>query len=206
MVRYRDLFVVREFRYLYVGLIVSYVGDQLAAVAVAVLVFNRTNSGLLTGLAYASAFLPALAGPVLGAYADRLPRRALMVCCDLMRALVVAALVIPGMLIWLMIVLLFAGHTFTPLFVAARSAILPEVLDGERYVAGNGLRTITVQLCQVVGAAGGGVVVVARRTRLRAGDQRRLLRRVGRHHRLRRALPPRRRTSRRGEDGRGRLA
>jgi MFS family permease len=159
MVRYRDLFTVREFRYLYVGLIVSYVGDQLAAVAVAVLVFNRTNSGLLTGLAYASAFLPALAGSVLGAYADRLPRRALMICCDLVRALVVAALVIPGMPIWLMIVLLFAGHTFTPLFVAARSAILPEVLDGEQYVAGNGLRTITTQLCQVVGAAGGGALV-----------------------------------------------
>ncbi|MDN3359633.1 MFS transporter [Actinomadura sp. DC4] len=159
MVRYRDLFTVREFRYLYAGLIISYVGDQLAAVAVAVLVFNRTDSGLLTGLAYASAFLPALAGPVLGAYADRLPRRALMVACDLARAVFIAALVIPGMPIWLMIVLLFAGHSFAPAFVAARSAILPEILDGEQYIAGNGLRTITGQLCQVVGAAGGGMIV-----------------------------------------------
>jgi MFS family permease len=159
MVRYRDLFRVREFSYLYVGLIVSYVGDQLAAVAVAVLVFDRTHSGSLTGLAYASSLLPALAGPLLGAYADRLPRRALMIVCDLARALFIAALAVPGSPIWLTIALLFAGHLFTPPFVAARSAILPEVLDGEQYVAGNGLRSITIQLCQVVGAAGGGMVV-----------------------------------------------
>jgi hypothetical protein len=42
--------------------------------------------------------------------------------------------------------------------VGARSAILPEILDGEQYVAGNGLRTITSQLCQAVGAAAGVVV------------------------------------------------
>src|ERR1700754_2262563 len=119
MVRYRDLFAVREFRYLYLGLVISYVGDQLAAVAVAVLVFDRTGSALLTGLAYASAFLPALAGPLLGAYADRLPRRGLLVGCDLIRAVLVAALIVPGMPVWPAIVLLFAGHTVTPLFVAA---------------------------------------------------------------------------------------
>lgn len=160
MIGYRVLFGIREFRYLYAGLVCSSIGDQLASVAIAVLVFDRTDSGLLTGLAYASGYLPAIvAGPALSAYADRLPRRSLLIACDLVRAVLVMTLAIPGQPVWVSIAVLYAMHLFTTPFLAARSALLSQILVGELYITGNGLNNITYQLCQVGGFALGGIVV-----------------------------------------------
>jgi MFS family permease len=160
VVTYRALFAYREFRYLYAGQALSYLGDQVAAVAVAVLVFTRTNSALLTAVAYASAWLPGIVGgPILATYADRLPRRAVLITCDLARAALVALLTLPGVPLWTAIVLLYTAHLFSAPFTAARAAVMPEVLPGDAYVTGNGLSNITHQLSQLFGFVGGGVIV-----------------------------------------------
>lgn len=162
MATYRELFSFREFRFLYAGQALSYLGDQVAAVAVAVLVFDRTNSALLSAVAYASAWLPGVfGGPILSTYADRLPRRAVLIGCDLARAGLIALVTVPGLPLWTAIALLYAAHLFSPPFVAARAALMPEVLPGEAYIAGNGLSNITSQLSQLVGFVAGGVVVAA---------------------------------------------
>lgn len=159
MATYRSLFRVREFRFLYAGYALSYGGDQLSSIAVAVLVFDRTESGLLTSVAFASAFLPSALGPWLGTIADRIPRRQVMIGCDLARAALVAMLAVPGLPIWQAMVLLYLTHLFTPAFTAARAATMPEVLSGEAYILGNGLTNITHQLSQVGGFAIGGATV-----------------------------------------------
>ncbi|MEQ7009345.1 MFS transporter [Actinopolymorpha sp. B17G11] len=157
---YRSLFGVREFRYLYASLTLSYIGDQLSAVAVSVLVFDRTGSALLTALAYASAWLPGIVGgPLLGPLADRLPRRDVLVVCDMARALLVSVLAIPGISVSVAIALLYITHAFKSPFTAARSALLPEVLSGQTYITGNGLNNITHQVANVVGFGLGGIVV-----------------------------------------------
>src|SRR2546430_8812855 len=85
--RYRDVFAVGEFRALFAAHLQSVIGDQLARVALAVLVFTRTHSPGLTTLTYALTFIPALiGGPPLSRPAARLPRRPLMVGCALPRA------------------------------------------------------------------------------------------------------------------------
>src|SRR5664280_137409 len=56
---------VGEFRVLWLADVLSLLGDQLARVALAVLVYGRTGSALLTGLVYALSFLPALVGGAL---------------------------------------------------------------------------------------------------------------------------------------------
>lgn len=54
---------------LWLAEVLSLLGDQLARVALSVLVFDRTGSALLTGLVYGLSFLPALvAGPLLGGW------------------------------------------------------------------------------------------------------------------------------------------
>jgi hypothetical protein len=64
------VFGVPEFRVLWLAEVLSLLGDQLARVALVVLVFDRTGSALMTGLVYALSFLPALvAGPLLGGLA-----------------------------------------------------------------------------------------------------------------------------------------
>jgi predicted MFS family arabinose efflux permease len=158
---YRSLFQVREFRYLYGAQTLSLVGDQFAAIAVAVLVFDRTNSGLLTAVAYASGWLPAvIGGPLLGPYADRLPRRAVMIVCDVARAILVAALAWPGLPLIVAIAVMYVATLFGAPFSAARSALMVDVLEGDAYVTGNGLGNITYQLAQVGGFAAGGLAVV----------------------------------------------
>ena len=160
MVTYRQLFRVREFRFLYFAQSLSYLGDQLAAISVAVLVFDRTGSGLIAAVAYASGWLPGvLGGPLLATYADRYPRRSVMMVCDGARALLVLVLVTPGLPVGCLIPLLYVMHLFAGPFSAARSALMPQVLEGDAYIAGNGLGNSTFQLAQVTGFLAGGYAV-----------------------------------------------
>src|SRR5947207_11318190 len=57
-----DSLRVGEFRSLWSAEGVSILGDQLARVALAILVFERTSSALLTALTYALTFVPAVLG------------------------------------------------------------------------------------------------------------------------------------------------
>ncbi|MGB9377604.1 MAG: MFS transporter [Mycobacteriales bacterium] len=156
-----DVLGDREFRSLWVAQLLSVAGDQLARVAISVLVFNRTGSTLLTGAAYATTFLPwIVAGPVTAGLADRLPRRALMIVCDVVRAVTVSAVAIPGMPLWLMLAILFFGGLFAPPFSAARAALMPQVFPDEgRYIAASAIGITTDQSAQIVGFAVGGALV-----------------------------------------------
>jgi MFS family permease len=159
---FRDVLAVPEFRTLSAAHIVSIAGDQLARVALAVLVFDRTGSPGLTALTYAITFLPAvLGGPLLGGLADRYPRRTVMVGCDVVRAALVAVMALPGIPLALMYPLVFGVVLLGVPFTAARSALLPQVLPEDRYVVGVGFTTIADQGAQLAGFAAGGAVVAA---------------------------------------------
>jgi len=85
-----------------------------------------------------------------------------MIVCDGARALLVLALVTPGLPVGSLIVLLYVMHLFGSPFRAARSALMPQVLEGDAYIAGNGLGNSTFQLMQVIGfLAGGSAVAIA---------------------------------------------
>ena len=160
--RYTDALRVTEFRALYFAQVASGIGDQVAKVALAVLVYARTDSPLLAALAYAAGFLPwVIAGPVLSPLADRLPRRRVMVVCELGRAALFGAMTLPGVPLPALFLLLFVASVLAPPFEAARAATLPDVLPGDLYVVGSSLGTITTQLVQVLGFAGGGALVAA---------------------------------------------
>jgi predicted MFS family arabinose efflux permease len=161
-VTFRDALRVPEFRVLWLADAQSLAGDQLARVALSILVFERTSSALLTALTYALTFLPALiGGALLSGLADRMPRRRVMIAGDLIRAVLLGSMSIPGTPLWLVCTLLvFAVLVGSP-FSAAESALLPEILTGETFVVGTGLRTITNQLAQLGGFAFGGIAVAA---------------------------------------------
>jgi predicted MFS family arabinose efflux permease len=151
---------VREFRVLWLADAQSAVGDQIARVALSVLVFERTESAALTALAYALTFVPAmLGGMLLSGLADRLPRRQVMVGCDVIRAVLLGCMAIPQVPIWLLCALLVLAVLTEAPFMAAESSLIPVILDGDQYVVGTGLRTITNQVAQLAGFAGGGLVI-----------------------------------------------
>ena len=159
-VRYRSVLGQREFATLFAAGGLSVAGDQLARIAVALLVFERSGSALAASATYACSYLAwLLGGPVLSALSDRHSWRRLMISVDLLRMLLVVLLVLPGLPLWLVFVVLSAIGLLSPPFEAARSALLADVLDGDAYVAGNALTQTANQAAQVVGFVAGGALV-----------------------------------------------
>jgi len=163
---FREVFAVSEFRALWLAQLLSVVGDQLARLAMTVLVYDRTHSALWTAVTYAVTFLPwVIGGLALSGLADRLPRRQVMVFCDLARVVLVCLMALvslkapPDAALWIMVALLFVVTLLDSPFKSARSATLPDVLPGERYVLGIAVTQTTLQVGMVAGFALGGLMV-----------------------------------------------
>ena len=157
---FRDVFAVGEFRALWLAEVQSVLGDQLARVAISVLVYDRTGSAGLTSLTYALTFVPDLiGGPLLSGLADRFPRRLVMVSVDLLRAVLIGLMAIPTVPLPVLAVLLVAAQLCNSPFAAAQAATVPNVLKGDSYVLGQTVRQMTTQIGQLVGFVLAGVLV-----------------------------------------------
>ena len=159
--KYRDVLGMAEFRAIFAANIVSMLGNVVAAVALTVLVYQQTRSPALAASVMALSFLPYLIGGVLlGAAADRLPARRVLVACDLASALLIGCLAIPGMPLPALLGLLFAAGLLSPVYQGARSVVLPEVLPpGPRYILGRALIRMVAQSAQIVGYGVGGLLL-----------------------------------------------
>ncbi|MGW4423245.1 MFS transporter [Streptosporangium sp. NPDC004631] len=158
---YGEIFAIGEFRALWLAQGLSLLGDQLSRVALSVLVFQRTDSPLATASVYALTYLPPIiGGPLLAALADRHARRRIMIICDLLRAVMVALMAIPGIPFPVLCTLVFCVVLLSAPFSAARAALLPELLEGDRYVAGSALQNMTNQGAQMLGFALGGALIM----------------------------------------------
>src|SRR5476649_991388 len=94
--RYSDIFGIAEFRALFTAYVISMLGDVIAAVALTVLVYERTGSPALAAATFSLAFVPYLiGGAFLGAVVDRLPSRKVLVACDIVSAAVVGVMALP---------------------------------------------------------------------------------------------------------------
>jgi predicted MFS family arabinose efflux permease len=156
------VFAVREFRVLWAAELLSVLGDQVARVALAVLVYSRTGSGAAAAGVYALTYLPALLGGLLLAWmADRFRRRTVMVVCDLLRAGGIAAMAVPRMPLPALCALLVAVVLLSAPHDAAQGALMPDMLEGEAYEHGLAVRQMTIQTGQLIGFALGGAVVAA---------------------------------------------
>jgi MFS family permease len=154
-----------EFRAMYLAQLFSIVGDQVAKVALAIMVYDRTSSAALSALVYCLTLLPWLAAPALSSLGDRYPRRDVLAGCDAARAALVCLMLIPGTPLGVLLALLAAVSLLAPAFEAARAALVADILTGERYVHGSALAQMSNQAGQVAGFAAGGALVGALSTR-----------------------------------------
>lgn len=162
---YRSVLRNREFRGLVLAQVTSELGDHVARVALASLVLARTDSAFLAVLAFVVSFVPAVFGSaLLGSVADRVPRKVVMLGCDLGRAVVVgvlALLAVDATPVWLLLLLLLVAETFTAPFEAAHRSVVPDVLTDPRdCLRGIGLLRVLHQIDQVAGIALAGAVIV----------------------------------------------
>jgi len=124
----------RTYRHLFMAQIVALTGTGLATVALGLLAFELAgaDAGAVLGTALAIKMIAYVGvAPVASAFAERLPRRAMLVALDLVRAAV--ALFLPFVTeAWQIYVLIFllqsASAGFTPTF----QATIPDVLPDER--------------------------------------------------------------------------
>jgi MFS family permease len=126
----------RSFRWLLASAIVNNAGDGVALAAGPLLVASQTRDPFLVSMALLSEYLPVLLFGVLGgAIADRVDRRRMVVLVNLLRSLVLAALVatiVTGNVnIVAVLVALFLLGTAETFADAASSALLPGLVARE---------------------------------------------------------------------------
>ena len=157
---FAEVFGIAEFRALWLAQVLSVAGDQLARVALTLLVFEQTRSSLLAAITFAASVVPVFVGGfTLAGLADRWPRRRVMMVCDLGSALLVGLMALPAMPIAARVSLLVLVTMISAPFISARAALYPDILDGDRYVLGTAVTLTTIQFAQVLGFALGGAVV-----------------------------------------------
>jgi MFS family permease len=156
-----------EFRGIAIAQVTSECGDQIAAIALSYLVYTRSNSPFLAASTYAVTYIPWVFGSVLLApLVDRLARRAVMVVCDLGRAVTVGVLALAtrvhNMPIPVLIALVLISSCFSAPYSAARAAILPDIFEvGPGYIGAVAISRILQQIDSVFGFALGGIIVAA---------------------------------------------
>ena len=149
---YREVMAIGEFRAIWSAHTISAIGTNLLNIATSILVYQITGSPLAAGFTIALGFLPPLiAGPLLSGLADLFPRRQVMVVCDLVRAVLIMAIGIPGLPLWAVWTLLFCSVLPSLPFAAARAAMMAEIIQGERYVASTAIIQLTNQVGMLVG-------------------------------------------------------
>ncbi len=127
-----DILSDRTYRHLFLAQVVALLGTGLATVALGLLTFDLAGDGaaLVLGTVFTIKMVAYVGiAPIAGAFADRVPRRALLVTLDLVRGGV--ALALPFVTeVWQVYVLIFllqsASAAFTPTFQATIPDVLPE--------------------------------------------------------------------------------
>jgi MFS family permease len=156
----------REFRLLFAGQFVSLFGDGLFAVALSFAVLEETHSNSALAVVLAAGSLPLAAFLLVGGvWADRLPRRRVMLAADLVRMAIqalLAVLVLTGHAPLAAFVVLYGLYGVAMAFFSpASTGLVPETLPDHELPRANGLLGMTRSLTAVAGASIGGVLVAA---------------------------------------------
>jgi MFS family permease len=151
----------RGFRQLWLGQVVSQLGDWFDTIAVMTLVLNLTGSGRDVGLIMVARFLPSVVvGPLSGVVADRFNRRTIMIVSDVLRAVVVLGFLFvrrPDQM-WLIYALTVLQLTFSTFFEPAKSAAIPSIVAERELVSANAIASVTWSVMLTLGAVAGGIV------------------------------------------------
>jgi MFS family permease len=144
----------RNYRYTWIGQVVSEIGDHFNNIAVFSLALATTRSGLVVSGVMLSRAIPAvLAGPLAGVLLDRLNRKHVMIASDLIRAVVALCFIftIRRTDTWLLYVLSGLLMFASPFFTSGRSAILPTIATKEELHTANSLTQTTQWMTLTIG-------------------------------------------------------
>ncbi|MFA5118585.1 MAG: MFS transporter [Candidatus Omnitrophota bacterium] len=164
MAKFTHILSNRNFFLLWMGQIISQLGDRLGQMALIAFVYLRTpGSSFEIAKTLSFTILPVfLIGPLAGVYVDRWNRRKTMYFCDFIRAALVVT--IPAFLfysrnlswIYCIIFIIFSIGRF---FVPAKLSVIPEVVEEKDLLIANSLINTTGMIAAILGFGISGVIV-----------------------------------------------
>lgn len=158
-----SLWSYKGFRLFWFSSTIFVLGATAFPIALAVTILDAGASATTLGLILGARIVSGVVfAPFAGVWADRLPRKQVMIVADLFRAAVVFSLVffsapsMPHFLVGLMVFLMGIGDAFG---AASAGAFLPSLLPVEKLPAGNVARGVVVRMASIVGPGIGGLSV-----------------------------------------------
>ncbi len=152
----------RNFSLLWVGQLVSLLGDRIHIIALGALVAGR-GTALEVGLTFAATAVPSvILGPLAGVLVDRWDRRLTMIFCDVIRAVLVLAVPFAFEIhIGLVYLSAFLIATVTLLFRPAKTAIVPAIVGDRDLVTANSAMSVPETAADLLGFPIAGLIVTA---------------------------------------------
>jgi len=151
----------RSFRQLWLGQVVSQMGDWFDTIALYTIILQLTGSGRDIGLLLVARFVPSfLFGPLSGVVADRFSRRSIMIISDLLRAIVVLGFLFVKRAdqLWIIYVLTVFQLGLSTFFEPAKTAAIPSIVEDRELVTANTISSVTWSVMLTLGAAIGGLI------------------------------------------------
>lgn len=150
----REVLANSEFRKLWIGQTISQIGDGLTTLAMMIVINQLTGStAALAGINIALALPQLLFGMLAGVFVDRWDRKKLMIISDILRGILVLALIFvrDASWIWVFYVVGFLQASVGTFFFPAKGALIPLIVDKELLLAANSLSQTTQVITGVVG-------------------------------------------------------
>ena len=146
----------QDFWKFWAGETVSNFGSSITQFALPLLIFKLTGSAVSLGVGFAMFGLPHLLfGLLIGAWADRLDRRRLMIVVDLLSAAILVSVPLAataGLLsVWWIYAAIFATATLSIFFEAAQFAAIPSLVERDELVTANGRIQASFSTATVLG-------------------------------------------------------
>lgn len=158
-----SVFRSSSFSRFYAGQALSYLGDGLRTLAIPLLVFRLTGSSMALGWTWGLELLPyAFVSVIAGSLGDRVDRRRLMIVCDAVRFIVMAAFVVlfatGHLALWMIytgLLLLAIGGS---IFLGAQTPSIPFLLGIDRAKGGVAALQATEQSVGLIAPPLGGLL------------------------------------------------
>src|SRR5579883_912679 len=144
---------------LWLGHLISSLGDWALWIAIPITVYRRTNSTVDLAFTLVTEGIPLLlVAPFAGVMVDRWDRRGTMIAVDIGRALAVFSLLLPHgpAPLWMFYAVLFINSALSSFFAPARAAFVTQLVSRREFMRTNALLATSMQISEAIGPSVGG--------------------------------------------------
>ncbi len=149
----------RNFALVWIGGLISLLGDWMLVVGLPLFVYGLTGSTLATGTTFIAGQIPrVLLGSVAGVFVDRWDRRRTMIVADVLLALSLLPMLLVHAAdrLWIVYCVAFVQSAIVQFYRPAEGALLPRLVAADRLVAANSLNALNDNIARLVGPPIGG--------------------------------------------------